>query len=128
MGYRTQYNLDLTPTVALDRLPDDWTIADAPPLTAPEIIAAMRAGNEHIEMAIDADGFCADSVTWYEWEADMTAISLRHPGWLFTLDGTGEEPEDRWRAYFLDGQVQHERRPKWEPPANRLHPLAAVAP
>lgn len=42
---------------------------------------------------------------WYEFEADMRAVSKEVPGILFTLTGEGEEAGDLWRWYFLDGKV-----------------------
>ena len=57
-----------------------------------------------------------EPATWCDAEKDLRALSARHPGVLFTLDGEGEEVGDRWRTYFCGGLAQAERMPAWEPP------------
>lgn len=44
---------------------------------------------------------------WYDWEKDMKRISEQFPDVLFTLDGRGEEWDDAWVAYFLNGKEQY---------------------
>jgi hypothetical protein len=41
---------------------------------------------------------------WYDWNDDMINLSKIFPNTLFTVDGTGEENEDIWRAYFKNGE------------------------
>lgn len=48
----------------------------------------------------------ADSCKWYDWKKDMEAISVNYPNALFTLEGRGEEAEDLWVAYFMNGDSQ----------------------
>ena len=57
-----------------------------------------------------------DEVKWYEREADMRRVSLRHPEAVFTLRGEGENPADQWVEYYQDGKLQAEERPEWTPP------------
>lgn len=44
--------------------------------------------------------------TWYDWEQDLRLLSKRFPNVLFCLHGEGEQGDDLWDAYFLDGRAQ----------------------
>lgn len=46
---------------------------------------------------------------WYESDEDMLRLSSRFPDVLFTLRGQGEERDDEWYAYYLNGRVQEAR-------------------
>jgi hypothetical protein len=46
---------------------------------------------------------------WYEHTEDMRNVSKKYPNVLFTLTGNGEEPEDMWVKYFMNGKVQIEK-------------------
>lgn len=50
--------------------------------------------------------FEAYATKWYECEEDMKLLSSKFPTLLFTLDGHGEDSEDIWVAYFMDGREQ----------------------
>jgi len=43
---------------------------------------------------------------WYNWKEDMLELSKLYPEVLFTLEGSGEEKEDQWKAYFKGGKSQ----------------------
>ena len=45
---------------------------------------------------------------WYEHTEDMCRLSKEYPNVLFTLTGNGEESEDMWVKYFMNGKVQVE--------------------
>jgi hypothetical protein len=51
------------------------------------------------------DGQCK----WYEDTEDMCRLSKEYSNVLFTLTGNGEEPEDMWVKYFMNGKVQIEK-------------------
>lgn len=50
-----------------------------------------------------------DRIKWYSHEEDMIFVSkiLKHS--LLFLKGYGEEPEDIWIKYFLNGKIQREK-------------------
>ena len=50
-----------------------------------------------------------DHDKWYEHTQDMCRVSMEYPNVLFTLTGNGEEPEDMWVKYFMNGKVQIEK-------------------
>lgn len=52
------------------------------------------------------DDFTLNEVRWYDWEKDMKEISKTFPNYRFTLDGNGEDNDDIWRAYFINGKSQ----------------------
>lgn len=43
---------------------------------------------------------------WYDADEDMLLLSTRFPGVVFSLRGYGEESEDIWEHYYLDGCMQ----------------------
>lgn len=47
-----------------------------------------------------------ESCKWYDHDKDMKALSLRFQDVVFMLHGEGEEEEDKWNKYYLNGQVQ----------------------
>lgn len=47
-----------------------------------------------------------EEAKWYDHEEHMRAFSKRWPGILFTLEGEGEDNEDIWKKYFLNGKCQ----------------------
>ena len=49
-----------------------------------------------------------DSVKWYQWDKDMTKLSMKFFTTIFKVIGDGEESEDNWVAYFINGKHQHE--------------------
>jgi len=50
--------------------------------------------------------FTLDGAKWYEYENDMKRFSNEFKDVLFELRGNGEEEDDRWIRYFLNGKVQ----------------------
>ena len=44
--------------------------------------------------------------TWYNHDADMGRLSTTFPDVLFTLWGRGEEADDQWKEYYLNGECQ----------------------
>lgn len=96
MGYKTFYSLNVS--------------------SAPDTGPIFDDTYKQLEDAIDAiirfdDGSLQDTLyifaKWYDYEKDMVALSARFPEVLFTLHGKGEDSEDLWYAYFLNGKVQH---------------------
>ena len=47
-----------------------------------------------------------DQTKWYEWETDMRKLSKDLPHILLHISGDGEDKEDIWEAYFLNGKCQ----------------------
>lgn len=47
-----------------------------------------------------------DTLKWYDWESDMSELSLRHPSAIFYLSGDGEDSGDNWRAEIYRGKVR----------------------
>lgn len=50
------------------------------------------------------------NVKWYDWEEDMAMLSKRFPGFLFSLNGNGESPDDIWGVYFINGYIMRDAR------------------
>ena len=75
-----------------------------------------------IDDFLDADGDVVNSRCyegkWYSCETDLADISRKHPGTGFGVAGQGEDPTDRWTAWFLNGKWYMEsddcRTLKWE--------------
>jgi hypothetical protein len=47
-----------------------------------------------------------DSCKWYNHEEDVKWLSKKYGGTVFLLSGEGDDNEDMWRKYFLDGKMQ----------------------
>lgn len=58
---------------------------------------------------------------WDESGEAMMRVSRRWPFTLFTMHGQGEDHDDRWVAYHVNGQEQVERQPLWTPPPPHLN-------
>lgn len=48
-----------------------------------------------------------DEYKWYDNEEDMRLLSKEFPDILFKLHGKGEDNEDIWDKYFINGKMQH---------------------
>jgi hypothetical protein len=51
------------------------------------------------------DMVSGDSLKWYEHEADLLAVSAKHPASLFRLVGIGEDWPDIWVKFFHAGRT-----------------------
>ena len=90
MGYYTVYTLEWEP----------------PNLDVEDFIREKQEGSDSFSYGIAPDGSMADSVKWYDHEADIKLLSKNFPDTLFTLSGEGEEAGDIWKKYFKNGKVQ----------------------
>jgi hypothetical protein len=69
-----------------------------------ETIMDEGVASAYVTLRRLCDGVIGE-MKWYEHDEDMLRISARWPGWLFTLQGLGEDGA-QWRAYFLNGKTQ----------------------
>lgn len=99
MSYYTEYSAEI----------------DTRELTTPtdaQIEQINKAYKEVSEVSgglVDEEGCCEDSGKWYDHEVDVAAISKKYPTLIFELQGHGEEVEDLWIKYFLNGKMQESR-------------------
>ena len=100
MAYNTQFNLTWEgedPTLSqltakLAALADNVTPEDPRyPVTA-TIWKDILTGN--------------DETSWGDYESHMTIISNTWPQVLFQLEGHGDDRDDNWRTYYLDGRSE----------------------
>ena len=66
----------------------------------------MNTWEAIISSYVDYPYMFEESVKWYDHRKDMIRVSKDYPDILFTLSGEGEEPEDLWKEYYLNGQYQ----------------------
>lgn len=103
MGYYTDYTLTASICTVSK---DSYTVANVPHITAVSLEDEIEKMNV-FDSGGDLDyGYYANA-KWYDWEEDMCLLSKRFPEILFCLHGDGEESDDLWDAYFLDGKCQH---------------------
>lgn len=96
MGYYTNYKLGISsvdPLLLLSAVGEEQIIA--------EIRAIPTA-----EGALNKNGESGGAVKWYEHEDDMRHFSEKYPQLIFALSGAGEETEDMWKKYFVNGKMQ----------------------
>ncbi len=97
MGYYTYYTLTASPR---------------PPGTAEQIpadiLAALDIEVKKMDVFTEGEAVFGYSTytKWYDWREDMSLLSKRFPELLFCLHGDGEDVEDLWDAWFLDGKCQ----------------------
>lgn len=86
MGYNTHFTLECSDPNLLEKL--------------------VRDDEDELGFFDLYKGKATVETKWYDHEKDMRALSLKHKGVLFTLSGEGEDAEDLWRKYFLNGKMQ----------------------
>lgn len=97
MGYLTCYSLNL-------RTGDNKSnIVDGSVLT--EVVGLLRK-KEVVGYALDESLGCLEPVKWYSNEEDMREVSKQFPDVLFCLHGEGDDSDDIWDEYFLNGRSQ----------------------
>lgn len=103
MGYHTDFTL----TASICTIGDGFYTTT----TIPKIMFASLEDEIGKLCVFDMGGdddFCFYvNTTWYSWESDMCLLSSRFPEILFCLHGEGENGDDLWNAYFLDGKFQY---------------------
>ena len=52
------------------------------------------------------DDLALYSAKWYDWAEDISKISLKYPDRMLSLEGSGEEKGDMWKAYIKNGKMQ----------------------
>jgi hypothetical protein len=87
MGYYTVYDIEFK------NVPDD--IAEE--FLIGEINRASRYTNV----------FSGTEIKWYDHDTDMRRISSQYPYILFILHGIGEDNDDRWIKYYMNGLTQY---------------------
>lgn len=93
MGYYTAYSLT-------------WEIKDKSKLDEYLTPSNYIKTHDELSFALSEDGSTSERSKWYEHERDMMEMSEAMPAYLFTLSGEGEEAEDLWRKYFINGKMQ----------------------
>ncbi len=80
-------------------------------------VRSVRDSIEYeIEYEIEYDPFDGEEVKWYEVAETLEAVSRKHPGAVITVRGEGQEVGDEWVIHAHDGQTEHHKRERWEPP------------
>jgi hypothetical protein len=101
MGYYTDFHLDI------DFRPPLNDIENVPQELCQKVVDAIyRESGDYVRF--DWDGAAHDSYKWYDCKDVMLLVSKQFPALLLTLWGDGEDSEDKWVSYFLDGKVQEE--------------------
>lgn len=95
MGYYTDYELNISP-YGRDVIPEN-EIAELE--REINLVDVFEGGNA-------SDGYYC-SAKWYDHDDDMMRLSGRFPDILFSLHGDGENHEDMWETYYLNGRMQY---------------------
>ena len=103
MGYYTSYNLDV---VNIDSVEDRDNIVAA--IKEKDLLRYVfsddwdKTYNEKSHK-YGLSFYCWDAQKWYECEDDMCSISAKFPDVVFKITGEGEEWNDKWNMYFVNG-------------------------
>lgn len=70
------------------------------------------------------------SAKWYDHDADMLELSMQFPDALFYLEGSGDDRDDMWGHYYLNGWTQTDGVEIFMNPFDpaKLEPAAEAAP
>ncbi len=118
MGYYTHFKLEWTPATppwksrgCAHASPEGakfcmmcGAAVEGPELAA--VVAAYIQGHESFDYALDEHGQTNQGSKWYEWQDDLIKMSEEISGVVFHLSGEGEDNEDIWDAFALDGKIQ----------------------
>ncbi len=63
----------------------------------------MEEINDYLLNEYGIQEFETDWIPWHEHTEDMIDLSLKYPDVEFTLWGRGEDRDDLWKKYFLNG-------------------------
>lgn len=99
MGYYTYHELCI-----FSREGNKLTLLDRGPEIA--IIDVLRKEYESAKDSIDDHGCTNNHTKWYNHADDLKAFSKKYPEYVFRLHGNGEDSDDRWYHYFLNGKMQ----------------------
>lgn len=124
MGYYTHYEITIKdPKTLEDRLPEFTALreeaAEFKKLDArsknkyrKDYIKRLQKAAKAIDSVSD-DAWSSFDYTvsgernkWYDYELDMSSISMAFPEFLFQVEGSGEESGDLWIKWFYRGQMQ----------------------
>lgn len=103
MGYYTEYELSVYGAIKHDD--GNITMTNSIPSVVEDLIE-----NEIRLMNVFGDGDIKTSYhshcKWYDHEDDMRLLSSKFPDNVFWLSGCGEDSEDMWQKFFVDGRMQ----------------------
>jgi len=98
MGYNTWYGLNVFDEGMFKQESKKARIA----------IKYLREYSEEAFEILEPGGDGEDWGRWYNFNADMYWISRLFPELIFALHGDGDEMEDLWVCYYVDGMEQME--------------------
>ena len=110
MGYYTNYTLNYTPrAVPVEVIGEAFARLNSENPTAQDI----KWETDYVHTLIDGD---CEPHKWYSHDEDMKKLSKALPNVLFRLYGVGEEQDDEWVKFYLNGEVEEHWRKAWSPP------------
>lgn len=95
MGYYTYYELYITKK-------DGKELNELEAMLVDKEVQKMNA----FDYGNTRTGYTGEN-TWYDYNKDMCLLSSKFPDLLFSLHGDGEEREDMWIAWYLNGAYMH---------------------
>lgn len=101
MAYNTHYKLTAEPLPSMRGM-EVTNIS--------ELLADAGIGSSMVLLRQTAHNVTeSHEFAWYEHEKEMRSLSKRYSMLLFTLEGQGDDKDDRWRKYFVNGAMQEAR-------------------
>lgn len=94
MGYYTKFDLKINTKISKEQ---EFHITN---------FLSNKIMGESAKIADHWDDYLEESMKWYDYEEDMTELSILFPDVVFELNGKGEEFEDIWKQYFKSGKTQ----------------------
>lgn len=101
MGYYTDFNIHLSLFDLETRAPATEFV---PALYSQEIKRQLEECSGYEFEDSDSAFLYLDEAKWYDHHEDLLAVSKNFPGVLIEVYGDGEDSEDNWVSYYLNGQ------------------------
>ena len=93
MGYYTSFDLTILDSKGVE-------------IDGTEIISKIRDMSPSAKYAFTEEGNTNDECKWYDWNKDFLRFSKIFPNNILMVHGDGEESDDIWVAYIMNGKIQ----------------------
>ena len=104
MGYYTAY--DLSAYNKNDEMTTNTWVNCLHAIEADVLKVLVEIAPGYFEGCSRIDDAFYDTIKWYDHNEDMIELSKRFPNYVFILEGQGEDPDDRWRAFYCNGESE----------------------
>lgn len=100
MGYYTDYSL----STFVYNEKKKKLVETAQPAEISAFLLRRETNDE--DYSLPCQGVLEEPCKWYDYEKGMKKFIKMFPQYVFLLEGCGEEKDDHWYKYYMNGKVQ----------------------